>query len=207
MAGFNDSQNPVFDCGNKKPMRVRTFRTRNAAGREVTRTERRPQGKYLMVVDHYGNVNPLKLHNAISEQSDFDPYKMHQLAVKMRGNAEWGIDPMVPVTACPQQTAAQFSLPVDLQTGNACRVAIDGHPIGEDRAGDLHWCQCIEKLVARRRERNAEVEGSRDPKTSLQQSILNNSQETTKHLVHLLDHITAKEAEAKLAATTGGKAK
>ncbi len=195
MAGFNDSQNPVFDCGNKKPMRVRTFRAPNAQGRMVTRTERRPQGKYLMVVDHYGHVNPLKLHNSISEMSEFDPYKMHQLSSpKMRGNPEWGLDPMIPVCSCPQQTSAQFHLPSHLQTGTACRVAVDGKSIGEDQAGEIHWCQCIEQLVKERRERNAELEASRDPKTTIQQAILNNSQETTSQLVKLLEHITKEDA-------------
>lgn len=188
MATFNDAQNPVFDAGNKKPMRTRTFRAEEN-GKPVTRTERRPQGKYLMVIDSAGNELPLKLHNAISEQAQFDPYGMHQKAIKTTGNTEWGTSPMIPSIGCPQATEHMHRLPEELQTGHKCTRAHDGQTLGEDSNGNIHWCKCIKALVDQRRERNAEVEGARDPRTTIQQAILNNSQETTAQLTTLLKNL------------------
>jgi hypothetical protein len=189
VATFNDTQNPVFDAGNKKPMRVRTFRAEEN-GKPVTRTERRPQGKYLMVIDSAGNEVPLKLHNAISEQAQFDPYGLHQKAIKTMPNTEWGTSPMIPSMGCPQATEHMHKLPEELQTGQKCVRAHDGQTIGEDNAGNIHWCKCIKGLVDQRRAKNAEIEAARDPKTTIQQAILNNSQQTTEKLVDLLDKLT-----------------
>ena len=204
MATFSDGSNPVFDAGRMKPMRVRTFRTVEN-GKPITRTERRPQGKYLMVIDSAGNEVPLKLHNAISEQAQFDPYKLHQQSIKTQPNHEWGTAPMIPSTACPQQTEFQHKMPEDLQTGTKCSASADGaHPVGEDqRTGEIHWCKCIVSLALRRREKNAEIEAARDPRTTIMEATLNNSQEMNKHLAELLKNMSNTGA----APTGGGKPK
>jgi len=185
---FNDPANPIFDCGNKKPMRTRTFRAEEN-GKPITRTERRPQGKYLMVIDTYGNEVPLKLHNAISEQAQQDPYKIYIQYLKATPNAEWGTQPMIPSTVCPQQTEYEFRLPDHLRSGRRCGAAADGQPVGEDRLGNIHWCKCIKQLVHERREVNREIEEARDPKTTIMQAVLNNSQETTAQLTQLLKNM------------------
>lgn len=185
---FNDPANPIFDCGNKKPMRTRTFRSEEN-GKPVTRTERRPQGKYLMVIDSYGNEVPLKLHNAISEQAHQDPYKLHIMYAKATANPEWGTHSMIPSATCPQQTEYEFRMPEHIRSGRRCTVAADGQPVGEDRSGTIHWCKCIKQLIDERRTANRELEEARDPKTTIMQAVLNNSQETTAQLTQLLKNM------------------
>jgi hypothetical protein len=202
----NDGQNPIFDAGNKKPLRTRTFRTEEN-GKPVTRTERRPQGRYLMVVDSFGNVVPLKLHNAIAETAEHDPYKLHIKYAKTRANSEWGTQPMVPVGGCPQATEFQYLLPDHLQSGNKCARAVDGQVIGEDRGGDFHYCKCIDTLIRERREANSELEAARDPKTTIMQAVLNNSQETTAHLTQLLQKLVDTGIVPTVAATPAAPAK
>ncbi len=192
---FNGDDNPIFDCGKFKPMRSRVFRT-TEDGKPVTRAERRPQGKYLMVIDHYGNELPLKIHNAISEQAVHDPYGIWIKQNKFRRNHEWNTDPMIPSTMCPQQTEHEFLLPHNLRTGQRCSLAADGHPIGEARDGSIHWCKCIAALVKDRVAANQEVEQARDPRTTIMEATLNNSQEMNQKLARLLENMVESGAIA-----------
>lgn len=211
-----DPQNPIFDCGRHKPLRTRVFRAKEGISDDgkpsekvVQRSERRPNGKVLLVVDAQGNVLPMKIHNAMSEQSRDDPYKLHQIRTKTAGNREWGTAAFLPYLQCPQQTEFQFALPEDMQTGTRCLHAEDGQAIGEDHAGHAHPCRCVAELVRRRQRAQAEVEASRDAKTTIAQAQLRASQETAQQLTTLLgkledngllEAVAARAAGAKVAA-------
>jgi hypothetical protein len=190
---FDDPQNPIFDAGRKTPMMTRVFLAEEN-GKKFTRSERRPRGRLIMMLDSQGNTIPLKLSNALSERATEDPYGMRILAQKTRPNADWQTDPMVPYLACPQQTEYEFRMPIHMRTGVRCGVAADGREIGEDRQGNEHPCKCMVALKAERMERQNEVEANRDPKTTIQQAMLDNSQAATSKLTELLDKLVTSGA-------------
>lgn len=177
---------PIFDAGTRQALRTRTFTDKDG----ILRSERRPNGRLIMMIDSAGNEIPLRLTNAISEGHEFDPYGQEVLRSKTAKQTVWKTDPMVPSLSCPQQTQYEYLLPDHLKTGKRCAVAADGQPIGESKIdGSGHHCICILKLKQERQDRQNKLEASRDEKTTIQQAILNNSQETTSKLTELLGQL------------------
>lgn len=187
----------IFDAGRMQALRTRSF----VNGDGVLVSERRPNGRIMMMIDSAGNEIPLRLTNAISVTTERDPYGQEKIAQKCAPNALWKTDPMIPSGICPQQTEFEFRLPQHLKTGRRCTHAVDGHSVGEDKNGDRHWCKCITDLVKERRDRQNAIERTRDPMTTIQQAILNNSQDTTAKLTDLL----GKLMEAPTPQIKGGK--
>lgn len=183
--------NPIFDCGTLDPMRTRVFVTTNESGMEETRCERRPRGRGIMMVDTCGHTIFFRTTNSIAEVSERDPYGQQKLAEKTVANAKWQTEPMIPWLQCPQQGPYEFRLPPHLRTGSKCTRAADGQPIGEDRTGESHPCKCMLQVRAERQAVNAERERKRDPMTTINQAILNNSQATTSKLTELLGNLVA----------------
>ena len=201
----NESNNS-FDCGRYEPMRIRVFVVEED-GRRITRSERRPRGRGLVMVDTNGNTIFFRTTNAISEKSERDEYGLQKLHEKTQENVLWQTLPMIPFLKCPQMTEFEHRLPPHLRTGRRCTVAADGSQIGEDKSGESHPCKCMVDVRAERQAANTARESNRDPKTTIQQAILNNSQETTAKLTELLGQLVAKENAANLIAAAGAKSK
>lgn len=203
---FNDPQNPIFDAGRQQPMQTRVF-VAEENGKKFTRSERRPRGRLLVMLDAMGNDLPLRLSNAISERGTEDPYGVRILAQKSRANHDWQTDAMIPYLVCPQQTDYEFKMPPHLRSGVRCSISADGNVIGESRDGTAHPCKCMVALKSERQAKNAEIEANRDPKTTIQQAMLDNSTATAAKLTDLLDALVKTGAIKVDAAKTETKSK
>lgn len=186
-----DGQEKIFDAGRLEPMRTRSYVAKDEDGHEVIRAERRPRGRGLYMIDSMGSEIWLRLTNAIANDAERDPWGQEILSSKCAQNPKWKTEPMIPAAHCPQMTEHQYKLPTHLQTGRRCESAVDGAPVGEDRSGNRHYCKCITQLQKERRERNDKIEAMRDPRTTIQEALLNNSQATTAKLTDLLSKLTA----------------
>lgn len=192
-----NESNASFDCGRFDPMRTRVHVT-DENGKRVTRADRRPRGRGLLMLDTQGNTIFFRTTNAISVTDERNEYGLQKLSEKTRANPLWQTEPMIPFLTCPQMTEFQFRMPSHLQTGKRCTIAADGHPIGE-ADGNPHPCICMASLRAERQAANIEREDSRAEKTTVMQELLANAQESTiaaqnatATMARLADHLTAK---------------
>lgn len=100
----------------------------------------------VKVVKPSGNVARVPLHTGRVHKAETDAYRALTLTTLLRSGS-------IPYARCPRSLdyETQQWLPPQLQGGQPCRVAVDGHAIGEE-----HACACIEELIEVRRAAQAE---------------------------------------------------
>jgi hypothetical protein len=186
------SANPIFDCGKFKALITRQVPGANGA----VVAQRIMRGAHVVGLDKHGNVSPIKTHNAISNRAKHDPYAMTVLAAKW--DSGW-----MPYLECPQGTQHTRWMPSHLQGKAKCTIAADGHAVGLGRNYDFHPCKCMVEVERVRKEAQAAAELRQSQDKTIQQRILDASEQQNSLLVKTLEKL----ADAVAPSPSGGTKK